>query len=145
MYKEKHMSKARAVLEVIKDAKGNGGMSKLSLSLSEAQVEDYENLKKSVEIVDEKVTDMQKNSVRQEGKLDMLSDKVNTLVKQNEKPSIITLCYKFLDYLKHISEKLISSRYFWACVVIYMVLVLGSHLDLADILKSAKPYKGYYK
>jgi hypothetical protein len=122
------MCKQKAVLETIKQMKGRGRMSASQIKLAEAQVEDYQDMKKEILEIKQDVLNLKDSNASLNGKVDTIGAKLDLLIQQGEnKPLLKTLV------------ELSNNKFFWLWLLILTLLVFG--VSISD-LKGLWPIGG---
>lgn len=118
------MCKQKSVLEVIKQMKGRGSMSAAQIKLAEAQMEDYQEMKKEILEIKSDVAELKKDNIGLNGKVDTIGAKLDLLIQQSENKPLL----RILSDLK-------DNKFFWFWIIVITLLVFGVSLsDLRGIL-----------
>lgn len=122
------MCKQKSVLEVIKQMKGRGSMSAAQIKLAEAQMEDYQEMKKEILEIKSDVAELKKDNIGLNGKVDTIGAKLDLLIQQSENKPLL----RILSDLK-------DNKFFWFWIIVITLLVFG--VSLSD-LKGIFPFGG---
>lgn len=112
--KVKVMCKQRAVLETIKQMKGRGRMSAAQIKLAEAQIEDYQDMKKEILEIKSDVSEVKKNDANLNTKVDTIGAKLDLLIQQSENKPLL----RILSDLK-------DNKFFWFWIIVITLLIFG--------------------
>lgn len=115
--KGKKMSKQATALDMIKSRKDKGGMTTAQLRLAEAQSEDYSEMKQQVQEIKQKVEVVEQKVDNVEIQLASIKGSVDIILENSR--------YK---------SKLIENKYFWATIMLLLVLIAGIN-HLSDLIK----------
>lgn len=117
------MCKQKAVLETIKQLKGRGGMTTAQVNLAEAQCEDYQEMKREILEIKNDVSELKKDNIGLNSKVDTVCAKLDLLLQQNQNKPLL----KILSDLK-------DNKFFWFWLTIITLLVCGVSIgDLKGI------------
>lgn len=122
------MCKQKVVLETIKQMKGRGRMSAAQIKLAEAQIEDYQDMKKEILEIKSDVSEVKKNDANLNTKVDIIAAKLDLLIQQSENKPLL----RILSDLK-------DNKYFWFWAIVITLLIFG--VSLSD-LKGILPFGG---
>lgn len=122
------MCKQKSVLEVIKQMKGRGSMSAAQIKLAEAQMEDYQEMKKEILEIKSDVAELKKDNIGLNGKVDTIGAKLDLLIQQSENKPLL-----------HILSDLKDNKFFWFWIIVITLLIFG--VSLSD-LKGIFPFGG---
>lgn len=112
--KVKVMCKQKAVLETIKQMKGRGRMSAAQIKLAEAQIEDYQDMKKEILEIKSDVSEVKKNDADLNAKVDTIGAKLDLLIQQSENKPLLRILSELKD-----------NKFFWFWIIVITLLFFG--------------------